>query len=66
MSTIDNVTPKQRMISVLQQQPEDSTYEELLKELAFVKMVERGLKDVDSGRVTSNEEVKRRIESWGK
>jgi predicted transcriptional regulator len=66
MSIIDNVTPKQRMISVLQQQPEDSTYEELLKELAFVKMVERGLKDVDSGRVTSNEDVKRRIESWGK
>jgi predicted transcriptional regulator len=66
MSTIDNVTPKQRMISVLQQQPEDSTYEELLKELAFVKMVERGLKDVDSGRVMSNEDVKRRIESWGK
>jgi predicted transcriptional regulator len=61
MSTIDDVTPKQRMISVLQQQPEDSTYEELLKELAFVKMVERGLKDVDSGRVTSNEDVKRRI-----
>jgi predicted transcriptional regulator len=66
MSTIDNVTPKQRMISVLQEQPEDSTYEELLKELAFVKMVERGLKDVDTGRVMSNEDVKRRIESWGK
>jgi predicted transcriptional regulator len=65
MSTIDNVTPKQRMISVLQEQPDDSSYEELLKELAFVKMVERGLKDVDLGRVVSNEEVKRRIESWG-
>jgi predicted transcriptional regulator len=66
MSTIDNITPKQRMISVLQEQPEDSTYEELLKELAFVKMVERGLKDVDTGRVMSNEDVKLRIESWGK
>lgn len=66
MSTIDNVTAKQRMISVLQEQPEDSTYEELLKELAFVKMVERGLKDVDSNRLMSNEDVKRRIESWRK
>jgi predicted transcriptional regulator len=66
MSTTDNVTPKQRMISVLQEQPDDSTYEELLKELAFVKMVERGLRDVDSGRVVSNDEVKRRIASWGK
>jgi predicted transcriptional regulator len=66
MSTVDNETPKQQMIALLQQQPEDSTFDELLRELAFAKVVERGLKDATTGRVVTNEEVKRRIESWGR
>ena len=49
------------MIAVLQQQPENSSYEELLRESAFAKVVERGLKDVGAGRLVSNEEVKRRL-----
>lgn len=61
MSTVERVSPKQQMMAVLQQQPDDSTYDELLRELAFSKVVERGLQDVDAGRVVSNEEVKQRI-----
>jgi predicted transcriptional regulator len=66
MSTVERESPKQQMMTVLQQQPDDSTYEELLRELAFAKVVERGLRDVDAGRLVSNEEVKRRIETWRK
>jgi hypothetical protein len=57
-------SPKQSMIELLMQQPEDSSYDELLRELAFRRMVDRGLKDVENGRVTSNEEMQRDIESW--
>ena len=60
------LTAKDRMIEVLQEQPDDSTFEELLKELAFARMVERGLKDVDEGRVLSHEEVLREIATWRK
>jgi predicted transcriptional regulator len=66
MSTIDRDTPKQQMIAVLQQLPDDSTYDELLRELAFAKVVERGLQDVAAGRTVGNEEAKQRIESWRK
>ena len=44
--------------------PEDSTYDEILEELVFNRMVERGLADADAGRVISDEEMKRMIDSW--
>ena len=34
-------TDKQRMIQLLEGQPDDSSFEELIKELAFDRMVER-------------------------
>ena len=66
MSIVNQDSPKQQMIAVLQQQPDDSTYDELLRELAFAKSIERGLQDVVAGRTVTNEEVKQRIESWRK
>jgi len=46
--------------------PEDSSYEDILRELAFERMVECGLADAKAGRTISSEEMKRRIESWAK
>jgi ribosomal protein S3AE len=57
-------TAKQRMLEIIQDQPEDSTYDELLKELAFGRMIERGLADSDAGRTISNVQMKTKIESW--
>ena len=57
-------TAKEELKSLLEQQPEDSSSEELVKELAFHVMIQRGLEDSDSGRVVSNEEMGRRIRSW--
>ncbi|MEF8794149.1 hypothetical protein [Thiohalorhabdus sp.] len=57
---------KDRMTEVIQEQPEDATYEEILRELAFHKMVERGLADSREGRVISNEEMSRPMDEWRK
>ena len=57
-------TAKERMLEVLEEQPEDSSYDELLRELAFARMIERGLADSDAGRTISSEEVEERIASW--
>ena len=57
---------KEKMTEVIQSQPEDATYEEIMRELAFEKMIERGLSDSRSGRVVSNEEMERRIRTWQK
>lgn len=50
--------------SVIDAQPEDASYDEILRELAFERMVERGLADVRAGRSVSHEEALRRIRSW--
>lgn len=57
---------KQKMAEVIQSQPEDATYEEIMRELAFERMVERGLEDSRDGRVISNEDMERRIRTWRK
>jgi predicted transcriptional regulator len=57
-------TAKEQLLDVIRMQPEDSTPEEIVRELAFHIMVQRGLADSDAGRTISNEELKRRIRSW--
>ncbi len=57
---------KQKMAEVIQSQPEDATYEEIMRELAFERMVARGLEDSRTGRVMSNEEIERRMRTWQK
>jgi predicted transcriptional regulator len=57
-------TAKEELTRLIQQQPEDSSREEILRELAFHAMVERGLADADAERTISNEEMKRRIRTW--
>ena len=55
---------KEAVVEIVSSMPEDATYDEILQELVFNRMVERGLADVDAGRVISDEEMKRTIDSW--
>ncbi|MCL4457893.1 MAG: hypothetical protein M1147_05530 [Nitrospirae bacterium] len=57
---------KEVMTKVIQEQPEDASYDEIMRELAFERMIERGLEDLRKGRIISNEEVEQRIHSWQK
>ena len=59
-------TPKALMLETIQELPDDSSYEEILRELAFARMVERGLADSAAGRTVSHEEMGRRIAAWAK
>ena len=59
-------TVKEKIAKLVLSQPEDATYDEILKELAFAKMVDRGLEDVRAGRVISNDEMANRIRTWQK
>lgn len=58
------MTTKEKIKEIVENQPEDATYEEIVRELAFSGMVERGLKDSQNGRVISNEEIGKRIRLW--
>ena len=55
---------KELMVQIIETQPEDSSFDEILRELAFARMIERGLEDVDRGRTVSHDEVRREIESY--
>lgn len=57
-------TIKKKMIEVILAQPEDASYEEIMRELAFEPMVERGLEDSRKGQTISNEEMENRILTW--
>jgi len=57
---------KETMAEIIASQPEDSSYDEILRELAFARMVQRGLDDSDAGRTLSDEEVKEKLDSWRK
>ncbi|KPK75475.1 MAG: hypothetical protein AMJ79_11100 [Phycisphaerae bacterium SM23_30] len=60
------MTEKEKMKILIDAQPDDATRAEIIRELAFEHMVERGLKNAREGRVISNEEMKHRIRLWRK
>ena len=57
---------KEELIKLIEGQPEDSSLEEIAREIIFHVTVKRGLADADAGRIISDEEMGRRIKSWAK
>lgn len=58
------LSAKEQMAKIVAAQPDDSSYDEILRELAFARMIERGLADSDARRLIGNEDMGRRIRSW--
>jgi len=54
-------TAKQSAIEVIENLPDDSSYEDIMERLYFLQKVEAGLKDIEDGRVVPHEEVKKRL-----
>ena len=52
---------KEQIAKILQDQPDDSLHDAIPQKLIFVRMIERGLADADTGRTNSHEEMKRRM-----
>jgi hypothetical protein len=57
-------TAKEHIAEIIKRQPDDSSYDNIVRELAFDLMVQRGLKDSDDQRTISNKDMERRIKSW--
>lgn len=55
---------KEQMIKIITEQPEDSSFVEILQELSFTVMVNKGLKDSMKGRVSSTSQLKEEIQNW--
>ena len=57
---------KEKMARIVQEQPDDSSFDEILRELAFARMIERGLAESEAGHTISDEDMARRIKTWAK
>lgn len=58
---------KTKVIETLESLPEEFSTEELLNKLLFVEKVEKGLKDVEDGKVISMQEMRNRVnQKWSK
>ena len=56
--------PKQEAKKIIDSLPDDSSYDEILKELAFDRMIQKGLKDSKENKTISNDEMKNKIKQW--
>jgi predicted transcriptional regulator len=57
---------KEEMTRIIHEQPDDSSFDEILRELALARIIDRGLQDSEAGRTISNDEMKRQIDQWRK
>jgi hypothetical protein len=55
---------KQKMREIIESQPDDASYDEIIRELAFERMIERGLEDVRKEHFISDKEMQHRIRTW--
>ena len=55
---------KKTMIDIINKQPDDSSYVEILQELSFVNMVNRGLDDSQNDKITDHNKLIDDIKKW--
>lgn len=52
---------KEQAIRAIEELPADVTLDEVMERLYFLQKVERGLQEIEAGRVVSHEEARRRL-----
>ncbi|MCK4417671.1 MAG: hypothetical protein KAV99_05845 [Candidatus Latescibacteria bacterium] len=57
-------TPKEEIRKMLDQIPDDVSFEDIQYHIYVREKIERGLKDVEEGRVLSQQEIERRMSKW--
>lgn len=57
-------TAKEEVRKLLEQLPDDSSFEDIQYHIYVREKIERGLQEVKEGRVLSQEEVERRMSKW--
>ena len=60
------MTDKERLKRVIEAPPDDASYDEILRELVFERMIERGLADARADRTILHQEMGSRIKLWQK
>jgi predicted transcriptional regulator len=54
-------TPKERVLEIVEQLPEDATFEDAMERLYFIAKIERGIAQADAGDTIPHDQAKRRL-----
>jgi len=54
---------KDRILAIVEDQPPDSSYDDVLRELAFYRLVHRGAASLRERRFTTDE-IRQRVKTW--
>ena len=57
-------TAKQEVVKLLSHLPEDCSLEDIQYHLFVLQKIEHSLKDIEEGRVYTQEEVEKRMAKW--
>ncbi len=55
---------KEMVLSALHRLPDDVEFKDIAEEVAFLAAIQEGQEDLIQGRLISNEEMKKRLDSW--
>lgn len=55
---------KQQVLQAIQRLPEDIDFRDITDEIALLAAVHEAERDIEQGRLVSNEEMKSRIAGW--
>lgn len=55
---------KEEAIRLIENLPDDCDFEDIQYELYVRSKIEKGLRDIEQGRVMSHEEVKKELSEW--
>jgi predicted transcriptional regulator len=58
------MTEKERILKLIEKLPSNATVEDVMDELYFKEVVDRGLADLAAGRLVTHEEAKKRLAQW--
>ena len=59
-----DISPKQAALDMIEGMPDGVSLEDIMYELYFRQRVDRGLDELDQGRVVSQDEVKEILAGW--
>ena len=57
-------TAKEEVRKILEQIPDDSSFEDIQYYIYVREKIERGLEDIEKGRIIDQEESERRMSKW--
>ena len=64
MTIMANATVKEKVISAIEQLPNNVTFEDVMEHIYFLQKIETGLHQVAAGETSSHEEAVQQMKTW--